>query len=226
MDEEQLVAFWAQAGEGPGVHPEDRGAKPLIEKYFDIRCLYGSYMGPLRQAQVVLLYSHPGFSDFDLIVAADPALRRIHNSWRTGAQPLPGPAEHETACDWWRHSLKTFEIIDDQELLAAREKLVIYNLFAYHARTLSNAAIWRHIRSSQVARAFANDVLFPRARREEIVVVCMMAATEWGLVRGAQRQGSLFTPMANQRGVLFKKGEHAARRAELIETVRQKLGLQ
>jgi hypothetical protein len=68
---------------------------------------------------------------------------------------------------------------------------------------------------------WAQTVSFPRAENGEVVVICMRAATSWGLEIGKKYRGTLFAPVVNmQRGYLARDN---AANDRLVEVVKERL---
>lgn len=87
-----IFKFWAQLRPGETVHPADKEIFRRLhpERHgFQLKCLPGGFVGPLRTAPIVLLYLSPGFSDFDVIEAKSREGREYHFRKLTGRTPLP-----------------------------------------------------------------------------------------------------------------------------------------
>jgi hypothetical protein len=221
---EALFQFWSEAGKVPGLHPRDDAdarAAALIRKHFKTECLFGSYMGPLKSAPVVFLYTHPGLADMDEKIPLNPKDQEINASWRSGTSPLPGPDDHKSAWDWWTNAIRQFDIGAPEAWKDLRNKIAIFNIFAYHCGRLNNPAFSPRIPSCRVAHDWAHQYLFPKARRGDTLVVCMAAATQWGLKRGAPPVGQLFTPEVNPAGLVYKNNEYAVQFRAIVEAAQR-----
>jgi hypothetical protein len=224
---EELFRFWSEAGKGPGLHPRDEAdanAPALIRKHFKTECLFGSYMGPLKSAPLVFLYTHPGLDDMDLGMALNPKDQDMNASLRLGTLPLPGPDEFKGAWGWWTRAIAQFDIGAPAAWGSLRNKIAIFNIFAYHCKRLDNPAFSHRIPSCLVAYNWAHQSLFPEARRGDRVVVCMAAATQWGLKRGAPPEGKLFMPKVTQKGIIYKEKEYAEQYRAIVEAVQEAVG--
>jgi hypothetical protein len=107
------------------LHPADAAVLDRNTHHFDLRCLPIPFTGPLKTADIVLLFLSPGLNPFDLDHAMSAEGQAWHHRHRTGLEPLPGKVEHETAYSW-RHRTLAHLGIDDA---AAHKRLSIFLKF-------------------------------------------------------------------------------------------------
>jgi hypothetical protein len=204
VSERDIFAFWSSVPDAAVVHPADARVFARCSHRFERDCLPLCFFGPLRTAPVVLLFLSPGFADpFDRLHAGSPEGRRYYRDQRTGAAPLPSPADHAPAFDWCRRVLAQFGL----DAAAVRDRVAVLNIGAYHSKSFHDYAMLTALPSSRVALDWAQATLFPAAERGERVVVCLRAARLWGLSHGpdggGQRFGaSLFVPRCTQGGII------------------------
>jgi len=212
-----IFKFWSRIDRGAHIHPDDAHvfARLSAQKHgFDLRCLPAAFGGPLKTAKMVLLFASPGLSSkLDLTDAKtdegkDYYLRR----WK-GREPF----RHEgDGSKWLRSIVKRFGNYDDMS-----QKIAVLNIGAYHSPRVKDWRALMSLPSSRVSLNWAQTVLFPRAERGEIVVICMRAATSWGLEIGRKYPGTLFAPVVNvQRGYLARG---SATNDRLVDIVKQRL---
>jgi hypothetical protein len=194
-----IFEFWSVVGSTDRVHPADREILSRIRHDFDLRCLPGCFVGPLRTARVVLLFASPGRSEeIDVREAASEAVQMFYERQRGGDQPLPGPEEAAGWFQWWR---RTTGVFGDWRSL--RDRIAILDLGAYKSRTTPNALM--ELPSSQVSLCWAHRVLFPQARAGERVVICLRAHKQWRIPANAEPYGrSLFSPRVTRRGDMVR----------------------
>jgi hypothetical protein len=107
---------------------------------------------------------------------------------------------------------------------SAASKVAFVNLMPYKSRNGSqDTHMIQRLKSSCLVRQWANDTLFPEARRGERIVVCMRSAMQWGLQTGTKEGESLYAPAVTRGGFMH----HGPMREEIAKAVRQRvLGLQ
>ncbi|MDN4982219.1 hypothetical protein QY049_03135 [Bradyrhizobium sp. WYCCWR 13022] len=209
-----IFKFWSRIERGSRIHPADADvfARLGAEKHgFDLRCLPAAFGGPLKTAKVVLLFASPGLSsqldlsDANTKEGKDYYMRR----WK-GREPFRDEGD---GSKWLRSIVKRFGDYDE-----IRHKLAVLNIGAYHSLRVKD---WRAVTSLPSSRAsldWAQNVLFPKAENGEVVVICMRAATSWGLERGKRYRGTLFAPLVNvQRGYLARNDAANDRLVKLVQ---------
>lgn len=209
-----IFKFWSQIDSKDTVHPADR---PIFERLkgqhaFDLRCLPLNFSGPLRTADVVLLYLSPGLSERDAAFAKTAAGKRYYAEQRTGRAPLPNDPSN-LGYEWRQSRLK---FLGDWE--RALNRIAVMNIGAYHSKNFTDHDVLAALPSSRVALDWAQNVLFPEAEAGKRVVICMRAAKYWGLRAGNVYGRSLFAPSTGRSGHMLKgsmrdKIERAARAA-------------
>ena len=195
-----IFQFWSEVGESDKVHPKDRYVLDRVRYNFDLKCLPGCFMGPLRTAPVVLLYLSPGWHESDIVEATSPEGCDRHYQRRKGCQSLPGPDDHRATWEWWRARTRVFG-----EWEQLRTKIAILNICAYHSKEFEDHPLLVALPSSRVSLEWAQTMLFRQAIDGELTVVCMRAARYWGL-RKEWQKGKVFVPAVTPGGHMHKKG--------------------
>jgi hypothetical protein len=218
-----IFKFWSQVGPNDYQHPADRDVLQRVGSSFDLRCLPGCFRGPLRTAPVVLLYLSPGlnpaFEKDYLKEARSRAGRVLNYRTRSGRVLLPGPAQLFPAWKWWTSRTACFG-----EWQKVQDKVAILNICAYHSKSFDDKPLLVALPSSRVSLDWAQGVLFPEAIAGKRVVVCLRAASFWGLrtgKRGRQYGESLFCPLVTRSGHMA----NTAMRNRVISAARRKLEL-
>jgi hypothetical protein len=171
-----IFAFWSVVGPNDRIHPADKSALVSHKYNFDLNCLPGCFMGPLRTAPVVLLYASPGLAtEIDRREAANPEIQQIYLRQRTGNEPLPRPQ----LAGWWPWLRRQTGVIGEWERVRAR--VAILDIGAYKSISAPSDTLLKKLPSSQVVLKWAAEVLFPQARAGERVVVCRRSCRNWPL---------------------------------------------
>jgi hypothetical protein len=213
---QDIFKFWAQLRPGQKIHPADKEAFKRINSKrhgFQLECLPGNFGGCLRTAPVVLLYLSPGFSEFDLADAKDPAGRRYHFQKLKGRAPFSDDPKRPGNV-WLKSRTRLFG-----GWQMVRKRLAVVNIGAYHSRAFSDYSILAALPSSRVALDWAQEKLFREAEAGKRIVICMRSASYWGLEVGRRYSGTLFAPHVTRSGHLNKNSENA----QLIELVKRKI---
>ncbi len=211
--------FWSRCPADCFVHPDDRDALERLPHSFQLHATPNPFFGPLRTAPVVLLYLNPGFHDDDARLARDAGVRNHFAAQRSGDAPLPSAEEYEPAWRWWSRRVGQFGVDPDR----ARDRIAVLNVCGYRSKSFGDARMLRALPSTAACLDWARSVLFPQAERGERIVVCMRAASWWGLAgttEGACIGTSLFVPRYTQSGFMF----HNAMRCRIKEAVSSFLG--
>lgn len=209
-----LFRFWAQCKPSDRIHPADREtfARMSPEHHgFELKCLPGSFSGRLKTAPVVMLYLSPGFREADLADAKSKSGREHHALKLRGNEPLRanGPGHK-----WVEQRTKKFA-----PYAVVQHKVAFLNIGAYHSRSVKSYSSLLALPSSRVAVEWAQSVLFPQAESGERIVICMRAASWWGLEVGRSYGKGLFAPHVIRSGFLKKNPEND----RLIKLVRDRL---
>jgi hypothetical protein len=204
-----IFDFWAAVRPSDCVHPaDDEVLQSAGHRGFNLKCLPVPYYGPLKTAKVVLLYLAPGLLDQDIKDARSPRKRELMHLRLQGDVPLSGHDPHS----WWITRTKCFGL--SAKLLGS--KLAVLEICPYHSKTFRDWPLLAALPSCRIAVNWAQEVLFPRARKGEKVVICMRAAKYWGLTPGRRNDGLLFSPKTTRSGHMRK----APMRAKIIGVVR------
>jgi hypothetical protein len=207
-----IFDFWKDVGPAVHVHPADRPVLAHSDHSFDLKCLPVPFYGPLKDAPVVLLYLAPGRTRRDIADAKSASGRELIYRRRQGNEPLSGRNPNS----WWALRTRCFEV--PQEILGS--KLAVLEICPYHSEGFHDWPLLAALPSSRAAIAWAQEVLFPRARASKRIVICMRAARYWGLVPGQTAEGFLFAPQTTRHGHMMK----TPMRKKIIKEVQSLLG--
>lgn len=209
-----LFEFWNEMGPRERVHPRDREVLARVSHGFDLGCLPGSFMGPLRTAPVVLLFLSFGLSEFDRKEAQTKKGRDRAARMRKGAEPLPALDDHPPAGKWCKSRTAPF---GDYESI--RSRVAVLNIGAYHSRNYKDHGLLAALPSSRASLDWGQAVLFPQAERGERVVICLRSAHFWGLERPRKYGRALFAPRVTRAGFM---SDHPLKH-EAIRAARRRL---
>ncbi len=218
-----MFDFWAQIDNAEPIHPADAATVARVQPEFDWHCLPIPYMGPLATAKVVLLFLNPGLCALDHELAATEAGRHWYAEQRTGHGNLPNNDEHADANLWLNGILGQFGTTQE----AVADTVAILDLCAYHSQNFRRLhEMTAALQSCRVSTHWAQNSLFPRAERGEVVVVCLRSPLYWGLKAAVDdtsgRYGQyLFAPRTTQGGHM----NHGSFRDHIVKVVRAHLGL-
>ena len=206
-----IFEFWSRIKFGAHVHPDDEiifGRMEPARHGFQLGCLPACFAGPLKTAPVVLLYLSPGYeTGEDKKARLKETQQRYFARWQ-GEQLLP---EHH----WFIGRTKRFGSYEK-----VREKVAVLNIGTYHSRTMDSYASMLALPSSRVTLDWAQNVLFKEAERGARIVVCMRAASYWGLEAGKSYDGHLYAPQTVRSG-FFRKSRTSRK---LVEAICQRIG--
>jgi hypothetical protein len=213
---EEIFECWSPSEITPDArkHPRDIAFLERTQPAFDFSGLPGCFMGPLRTAPVVLLYSAPGpWDPADSVGARAIAMQNWCARTRTGTEPLPDDRFWPDCWKWWKAHTKRFG--DWQNL---KTKVAFLNLMPYHMRgDFKDRDVIGKLPTSTVAMKWANETLFTAAREKKRVVVCMRAQGDWNL--SLQEDGYLFAPNVNPRSGYMHLDEFSSRVVEAVNHI-------
>jgi hypothetical protein len=134
---------------------------------------------------------------------------------RAGTRPLRGEEDASRAYRWLAPLTRDFG-----PWAVVQEKVAVLNIAAYHSAEFKSHHMLAALPSCRVCLDWAQSVLFPQAVAGERVVICLRAASYWGLRHKDQRRfgEALFAPLT-WRGAQMHQGDEreavvaAARRA-------------
>jgi hypothetical protein len=225
---DDIFEFWdiaksgilAPANKGPFPHPLDRDVLDRAPHRFRTECLPNTFMGPLRNAKVVLLFLSPGFSESDVDHAQTKEGRDYHSRQWTGKAALPTEDEHASANRWLARALKQFDVkVED-----VANQLAILNIGAYHSAKFHDRHMLAALPSSRVTLGWAQSVLFPEAIKGRKTVICLRSPKFWGLTAGKRYGEALFAPRCTARGDMCRKDQRDKRmRNSAVKSVRSRL---
>ena len=193
-----VVEFWKDLPASAHIHPADSEVLSSVEHGLQLDCLPVPFYGPLKQAPIILLYLNPGLSDKDLREAGDPEkeMRRFRQrqGYESLADQVPGQPK-----SWW---VSRTRFLGSPEQL--RSKLAVLEICPYHSKEFRDTPLLSALPSCRAMLGWAQDVVFPRARAGEIVVICLRAARRWGLEPGQSYGRSLFAPKTSRGGHILE----------------------
>lgn len=215
-----IFDFWAECPPDANCHPADEATLARFGDVFRLDVPPSPIKGPLKKARLVLLALAPGFADQDAEQSLSPSGKAYTVQSRSGAEPLPTSDVHAGTARWVTRIVKPFGI----DYADARDKVAVLNIGAYHTKDFQAWAMLPALASSRASLAWAQDMLFPRAEREECVVVCLRSAEHWGLTPGKRYKGHLYAPRTVRSGHMRVGDEHAELRSEIIDAAREAIG--
>jgi hypothetical protein len=176
MTIDTYVNYWQKArATGWLWHPDDRGAlDALIDTDFNLRCLVGPYMGPLKTAKVIFTFINSGDGDDS---EPRPGDVKRHGAIIGGEAPLPADSLGTGGMRWTVEKLAAFGLEFDE----AADKVAFVNQVAYRSKTSDR--LQRTLPSAVKANEFIVNTLFPLARSNERIVVVCWGARFLGLPR-------------------------------------------
>jgi hypothetical protein len=212
-----IFKFWSGIDRGAHIHPDDASVFARLSAQthgFDLRCLPAAFGGPLKTAKVVLLFASPGSSSkLDLTDAKTSEGKDYYMRRWKGREPFRSEGD---GSKWLKPIIKRFGDYDD-----ILHKIAVLNVGAYHSSRVKDWRALMSLPSSRASLNWAQTTLFPRAERGEVIVICLRAATRWGLERGRKYRGTLFAPVvAVQSGYLVRDN---AANDRLVEVVKERL---
>lgn len=224
-----LIEFWRRAplGEPPYMHPEDlatlrklcpqdlaqaRGAESDPDRlHFGL--LPQPFLGDLASADIFILTYKPGFGAggaeyrWERDAAFQRALRTTIAQRFAADDPrflflAPRFPAHPGSA-YWR---QTFGALADEPALAGR--VAVLELMPYHKMEGDAVTdrLARQLASSEAARAFVHDVVLPRSRRGEALVLAVRQVTNWGLASEPESPTFLKYTQTESRRALIRPG--------------------
>lgn len=202
VDEEAIFRFWNDIGLSEKIHPADRQVFRSVGKKghgFHLKCLPSPINGRLRTAPVVFLFLSPGYNPKDLKDAKSIKGKKNYQKRRQGLQPI---SDSGSGANWFSGIISKFEI----DRLKAFDQIAVLNIGAYHSKKYKDYPLLAALPSSRMSLDWAQQILFPQARRGKRVVVCLQSAHFWGLKPGSWK-GKLFVPEVTRGGHMRRKSK-------------------
>jgi hypothetical protein len=195
----------------------------FLEQSSDLRLdlLPVPYVGNLRTASIFFLLLNPGFSPVDYFAeykvrafkeAQIETLRQARDCSFMGLDPQ---FSWSGGFRYWQSKLN--EIITQfgedtgisygEAHAFVRKTVAAIELFPYHSTSFRvPAKVINQLTSVRLANSYVHDVLLPRAKSKEILIIVMRKADQWGVrhgpnvvvYKGGQARGAHVTP--NTRG--------------------------
>ena len=212
-----IFDFWKDVGPACRIHPKDEGIisrYPKGEHALNLDCCPVPFYGPLRTAAIVLLYLNPGLSDSDTNDAKSAEGQKFWFDQRSGTALLRSQEILEKK-SWWVSRTKRFGV--DPEHL--RSRMAVLEICPYHSKSFEDGPLLAALPSCRASIEWAQQTLFPSAIDGGRVVVCLRAASYWGLVPGNCYGESLFAPRTARSGHMMDDDI----RETVIATVQRKL---
>jgi hypothetical protein len=212
-----IFDFWTNVRGDARVHPADEKVLERSEHGFCLDCLPSNIDGNLKEASVVLLFVNPGMNEIDLTEATDHKAHAKYKEMRAGNRPLRGEEDASRAYKWLLPITKDFGPWD-----VVQKKAAVLNIAAYHSREFKSPHMLAALPSCRVCLDWAQSVLFPQAVAGKLVVICLRAASYWGLRHKDQRRfgETLFAPLTSRGGHMLKGNEREA----VVAAARRALG--
>ena len=157
------------------------------------------FLGNLERASIFLLLLNPGlgpddyFGEYQVPGFRDALLANLRQDFSGRALPFlfldPQFAWHG-GFDWWHSKLtrviqelaKTWQIPFSAARAQLARSVADIELFPYHSDIFHGAGgRLRSLASVQLARRYVHDVLLPRVRRKEAIIIVTRQARIWGL---------------------------------------------
>jgi hypothetical protein len=215
---QDLLNFWRDGIPNLHIHPADADALRSNDHQFDLRVGVGAWMGPISTAEVVLLYLNGGLSNPEQVIKAsqDPETREEVVRTLQGSAPLFSFKTDPGGREWTTARLGQFGVTYD----SGATKVAFVNLMPYKSRNGSeDTHMVPLLESSRLVRQWAQDTLFPEARRGDRVVVCMRSAALWALRTGGKEGVALYAPQVTRGGFMH----HGPMREEIARAVRARV---
>jgi hypothetical protein len=222
---ETVLQHWMKATpDHLHIHPDDAVALRSNSHAFELDTLVGPWMGPIRTAEVVLLYLNPGVNRAgtgeEVMAAQDSDVRAEMIQNLHGSAPLPSFKSNPKGYKWTTEKLEQFGV----SYAAASSKVAFLNLMPYRSDDGSKDAHMRkRLKSSLLMLEWAQDTLFPEARSGKRVVVCMRSARLWGLQNGQRYGEALYAPETNRSGYILHRPTRGPAREEVAKAVRARV---
>lgn len=174
----------------------DNDAHRPDKKCFQLSLLPQPITGDIDNAKVFLLNLNPSFAkqDYEDEVVLKPYLEDTLNMDYNGCLKdypfyfLNPELENLGGAAWWfngRHGSHHFKSYLDAGYKAKdlAKKFCCIELIPYHARTLpiSSELMAAECPSSIKVREYVKNNILPKAKRKEIVIICLRAFNEWGI---------------------------------------------
>ena len=165
----------------------------------DLGLLPQPFFGDLRRASVFLLLLNPGlgpddyYGEYEVPAFRAAMLANLKQDVSATGHPflfLDPQFSWHGGFDWW-HS-KLAQVIQrlangwSVSFAAARSRLAAaiasIELFPYHSASFRDADHWlRNLSSVELARAYVRDVVIPRVRGGDAILIVTRKAREWGI---------------------------------------------
>lgn len=216
-----IYHFWAECPPDAACEPADAATLARFGEVFRLNVPPSPMKGPLRTANLVLMALAPGFADQHAEQALSPGAKAHTVRSRSGVEPLPTPKEHAGTARRVARITKPFDI----DYAAARGRVAVLNIGAYHTGDFRRWAMLPTLASSRASLSWAHDVLFPEAERGDRVVMCLRSAEHWGLKPGKRYDGHLYAPMTVRSGHMRVSEKHAELRSGIVAAARKAVGV-
>lgn len=207
-----IFKFWSQLRRGQKIHPADIDILKSTgaPHHFDLTCWPAPYVGPLKTADVVLLFLNPGVTEHDYRRSErDRCFEQL-----SGKHALPTHDEHETANRWIKKITTRFGDFE-----SIKERIAILELCAYHSEKFKDWHMLSVLPSSRVVQDWVLNVLFPDAIKGKRVVICLRSSRYWGLGCGQRYGKALFVPETNRGSFILRECKVGRSAIEAVQRV-------
>ncbi len=209
-----IFSFWEQIDPKDKIHPADKDVFNRVRHNFDLRCLPGAFVGPLRTSPIVLLYLSPGWDQSDVDEASTPGGQQRYVEQRQGYAPFPSPDKYFGAWKWWSERTRVFGPWEELQ-----DKVAVLNIGGYHSKKFRDYSLLTSLPSCRVSVDWAQLTLFPEALAGHRVVICLRSASYWGLAKDKVFGKSLYATSVTLGGHMHK----GRLRDEIIKKVKERL---
>ena len=178
--ERDIFEFWRRWSRDldGSVHPDDRpflDAASGIDFELNVGRPPTPWDGPLASAKIIFCYANPRFSQDDLHDEYIEIMRRQLD----GNQPLPIDLPHWGS--WYREQFGFLGSLAEIDQLVA-----VFNVCPYASRNMdgANGRVSAGLPSTWAAQRHLREVLIPKAKQGEIILVIPRAHQRWGVTIG------------------------------------------
>jgi hypothetical protein len=174
--------YWSDyRTQGTFQHPNDtivlEDLKLLIDGDFEYKLPPGPFFGPLKTASIVLCYANPSVDSGSSEVMASKEWQEILSTQLDGKQPYP---YNIPGWNQWFRPVAKHLYADDIE--AAAKNIAVFNLIPYASFNMDKVkSVANCIPSVWAAQNYLRDVLIPKAKDGQILLIMCRSSQYWGL---------------------------------------------
>ena len=177
-----LFEFWQKLDINSGyIHPDDAIILNELEKDFSIDFDYnfppGHYFGPLKTAKIILCYANPGVDSPSLKAISDSSNHEFLLKQLSGEEHYPYQVS-----GWFEWFSKVANSLFNGDIQLASRSIAIANLLPYASINMDKAeSISQCLPSVWAMQNHLRNVLIPRAKNGEILLIMCRSSHLWGL---------------------------------------------